>query len=168
MKFFNKVPDEFGDLLMREAENFYNTKTDPDQMPINEESGKKLAKIHPSWLTVGISDDDKVIGAAVIMPTQKELGEQFVAGNITEKELLEKTIPAKYYDAYYLCSILVLPEQRRKGNGTIISLAAIRRTAGDQLAGKYFFAWPYSDEGERLMEDIKKRLGIEIFVRSKR
>lgn len=149
--------------IRRLAEEFFQTADDPEQMPVSEESWKKIQKISRKCFTYAQTRKKELQGFALVIPTQKELMDMFLKKKISEKDLLNMTKPAKEYDALYLCTVFVLPEHRRKGMATkllkkLIGSAPIRK-------GAALFAWPYSKEGKLLASKLSKEYGRPIRLR---
>ncbi len=106
------------------AEQFFHTQEDPDQLVVNEEVMDRLLAIHPRTLNQEATADGPICWILLI-PTTSALMEEFLAGKIGERELLNRTTPGGSYEAIYLCSALVLPEHRSGGVARRVSVAAI-------------------------------------------
>ena len=91
--------------------------------------------------------------------------EDFLAEQINERELLEKTPVGGSYEAVYLCSALVLPEFRGKGLARSLAVDAVRSIRRDHPV-KTLFYWPFSVEGERLARSIARELNLPLRQRS--
>jgi hypothetical protein len=91
--------------------------------------------------------------------------EEFVAEQINERELLEKTPIGASYESVYLCSALVLPEHRRKGLARGLAIDAVRSILEDHPI-QCLFSWPFSAEGERLSKSIARGLNLPLRQRS--
>jgi hypothetical protein len=91
--------------------------------------------------------------------------EEFVGGQINERELLEKTPMSVSYEAVYLCSALVLPEHRGKGLARGLTVKAVKSIQSDH-AIRYLFFWPFSTEGEKLANSVARELGLPLRLRS--
>lgn len=131
------------------AEQFFGTASDPDQIPITKESFYKLQKLHPKTVVCKMENGEPV-SWVVILPTSNALAEKFLKGEITERELLNKTEPQERYEALYLCAAFTVPEFRRKGY--IIELGKEAIEAIPHIENVRFFAWPVSKEGKLLAE----------------
>lgn len=153
-KSFNKI-DEI-------SEQFFGTKNDPEQIPLNKESGDKLQKLHQKALLYEIENDEPV-GWAVVVPTSNELAEKFLKGEISERNLLDMTEPAERYEAFYLCAAFILPEYRRKG--LAVKLLKEQIDSIPHIENPTLFAWIYSQEGERLADKLEQELGMKIHRR---
>jgi len=149
--------------MIQLAQEFFNTKEDPDQISVDEETRARLLAIHPSTMTEVKNDDGPIVWILVI-PTTIAVMEQFLAKNINEQQLLQKTSPGGRYEAVYLCSALVLPEHRGKGMAKRTAVQAVREIQKGH-AIKDLFAWTFSVEGERLAVSIARELGLPLRLR---
>lgn len=148
---------------MRIAEEIFGTEKDPDQMPINEESVKKLDSIYEGWLGSVLDEEGEPIAWSVVLPTQTELMDKFLNNEITEKQLLEKTKPEDVYNSLYVASVITVPEQRSKGFATKVLSEAIERAP--LVDNAVIFAWPWSVEGRSLFDKIKSMVKKDIRVK---
>jgi GNAT superfamily N-acetyltransferase len=88
----------------------------------------------------------------------------FISKKIGEKDLLLKTPLKEKYEALYLCSVLVLPEERGKGLARrllIRSITAIQK----KHPIKAFFFWGFSKEGKRLAAVLGKEFALPVYSR---
>lgn len=83
----------------------------------------------------------------------------FLNGEITEKELLDKTRPGAAYECIYLCSATTLPEYRGQGNTKKLCLQAISAICASHPV-KSLFVWPFTPEGEKLAESLANQSGL--------
>lgn len=131
--------------MIQLADEVFATKSDPNQLDINEEVLDHLRKIHPA--TVSEYDDGHgPVAWILLIPTTVELMNQFIKGIISEKELYELTPLRTKYEAVYLCSAMVLEEYRRKGIAKQLTLAALESIRKDHPI-KSLFVWTFSKEG---------------------
>ena len=149
--------------MIRLAEEFFETKNDPDQISVNEETMRRLRRIHPSTLTEE-NDEKGPIAWILVVPTTHDLMEMFIAKHINERELLDRTPLQAEYDSLYLCSALVLPEHRRKGLARGLVCRAVDSIREDQPI-KDLFYWAFSVEGERLAASAARALGLPLCKR---
>jgi hypothetical protein len=149
--------------MIQLAQEFFNTKTDPDQISIDEETRAQLLAIHPNTMTEVRNDDGPIVWILVI-PTTTRVMEQFLREEINEQQILEKTPPGGKFEAVYLCSALVLPEHRGKGMAKRTAVQAVREIR-KQHSIKNLFAWTFSPEGEKLAVSIARELGLPLQIR---
>ncbi|AKM84183.1 TPA: hypothetical protein DCZ46_04090 [Candidatus Campbellbacteria bacterium] len=145
------------------AESIFKSAEDPNQMPINEESRKKLKKLSDDSLLYKIDEKENLISWVVTIPTSTEIMDKFLAKEINEKELFEQTKPNTEYDALYLCAIVTAPEYRNKGYAKEMTLEAISRF--EKTKDLKVFAWPTSKEGLNLARNLEKETGRKIYLR---
>jgi GNAT superfamily N-acetyltransferase len=89
---------------------------------------------------------------------------QFVAKQINEQELLDRTSPQGVYDAIYLCSALVLPEHRGKGVAKRLTISAIQSIQVDHPI-KHLFYWGFSVGGTKLATSVARDFGLPLHKR---
>lgn len=149
--------------LIAMADEAFDYRTDPDQIEVTDEQREKLLALHPSTMTAYNTPQGPAAWLMVI-PTTTEVMEQFIKGEITEKQLLQLTSPEDKFEAIYLCSALVLEEYRRKGiteKLTLDAIAAMRREHGI----KALYVWPFSDGGDKLAEKVAREVGLPLYKR---
>ncbi len=147
---------------MKIAEEFYGTETDPTQIPIGRESGEKLWRLHPNSELAKIENDEP-LSWVIVLPTQNTLADKFIKGEITERELLDRTEPKEIYEALYLCSAFTVPEHRHKGYATALLKEAIEGIP--HITDVRLFAWVYTSEGESLIKKLENEIGRTIELR---
>jgi len=146
--------------MIRLAEEFFGTRSDPAQISVTPEVSERLRLIHPHALTEERNEDGP-IAWMLLFPTTQALKEEFIAGRITERELLEKTPLGGPYTAVYLCSALVLPEFRRKGLATKLVSEALQAILKDHPIDTLFY-WAFSGAGEKLARTVSRRFGLPL------
>ncbi len=105
--------------MIKLAEEFFNMKNDPAQLSVDEDTMRRLLEIHPATLTER-TDENGPIAWMLIIPTTKEVMDDFLLRKITEKEILSRTPPGVKYDTIYFestshsISIRVVFQRRRK------------------------------------------------------
>jgi hypothetical protein len=149
--------------MIQLAQEFFNTKEDPNQISVDEETRARLLAIHPNTMTEVRNDDGPIVWILVI-PTTTRVMEQFLRKEINEQQILEKTPPGDKYEAVYLCSALVLPEHRGKGMAKRAAVQAVKEIQR-QHPIKQLYAWTFSPEGEGLAVSIAKELGLPLHLR---
>ncbi|MGA3287134.1 MAG: hypothetical protein ABSD46_06890 [Bacteroidota bacterium] len=149
--------------MIRLADEVFGMKQDPTQISVNTKVIARLRKIHPSTMTEK-STKNGPIAWILVLPTTKDLMKQFITKKINEQELLKRTSLRAEYDAVYLCSALVLPENRRKGLAKRLMCKAIR-SIQKQHPIKFLFYWAFSVEGKKLAVSIAKNLSLPLYKR---
>ena len=149
--------------MIQLAEEFFGTRNDPEQISVNEEVMERLRAIHPNTLSEQ-QNKDGPIAWILLLPTTQGLMRQFIGKNITEKELLDKTPLGETYDALYLCSALVLPEERGKGLAKRLASQAIKAIQKEHPL-KFLFVWEFSAEGEHLAEALAEESHLPLYRR---
>jgi GNAT superfamily N-acetyltransferase len=91
--------------------------------------------------------------------------DQFIEKKISERDILDRTLPGQSYDALYLCSALVLPEHRGKGIAKRVLMSAIETIRADHPIKSLFF-WAFSVEGERLAASVSRQYGLPLHRRT--
>ena len=145
------------------ANEVFSARTDLDQLDVDEKIMEKLQSIHPATLSEHVEGDGPVVWILLI-PTTTVVMEKFISKKIGERQLLEQTTPGEKYDSLYLCSALVLPEFRKKGLASKVTLNAVKEIQNDH-AIKTLFVWPFSNEGEQLATQLAKKLHLPLLTR---
>lgn len=150
--------------MIQLADEVFATKSDPNQLDINEEVLDHLRAIHPA--TVSEYDDGKgPVAWILLIPTTTELMNQFIEGSISEKELYELTPLNTKYETLYLCSAMVLEEYRRKGIAKRLTLKAVEAICKDHPI-KSLFVWTFSKEGLLSAEALARETKLPLHHRS--
>ena len=150
--------------MIKLAEEFFETKNDPEQISVTEEIMNRLHELHPGTMSE-VKNENGPIAWVLVIPTTHQLMEEFVSGAINEKELLDRTPYGIRYEALYLCSALVLPEERGKGLAKDLIIEAVR-SIQKQHPIKTLFYWSFSPEGKRLASSVAKEIGLPLRERS--
>lgn len=158
------MPDNYHRMIDLVTE-FFDTRNDPDQISVTEAERKKLWAIHPSTLSEMANEDGPIVWILMI-PTTQVVMERFLAGDISEQQLLERTKPGDTYDAIYLCSASVLPEFQRKGLAKQVALDAVDVICSSHPIRSLFF-WPFSNEGRKLALSIARARNLQLLERKK-
>jgi len=147
--------------MIQLAEDVFATRSDPDQLDINEEVLDRLRRIHPS--TVSEYDDGSgPVAWLLLIPTTIELMQRFLDHTITEKELFDQTPMETNYEALYLCSAMVLEEYRRNGITRKLALKAIEEIRKDHPL-KSLFVWSFTEEGDLAAERLSQLTGLPLY-----
>jgi ribosomal protein S18 acetylase RimI-like enzyme len=153
------APSNFERMVML-ANNVFDTRSDSSQLNVNEEVINRLHSIHPATLSE-YNDGNGPVAWILVFPTTSELMEKFIGNKISEQQLYDLTPLETDYTAIYLCSALVLPEYRKKGIATNLTVQAIENIKKDHSI-KSLFVWPFSKEGYELAEKIAVLTGIPL------
>lgn len=148
------------DRMIQLADEFFATKSDPNQISVTASVMDRLRQIHPATLTQQ-DDGDGPVAWMLLIPTTQELMEQFIDREVSEQELLEKTPLRGEYEAVYLCSALVLPEYRGRGLAKRLMCTAVKFIAVDHPI-KTLFYWAFSSEGEKLASSVARALHLPL------
>lgn len=149
--------------VLKISEEFFGTESDPEQMPINQESVDKLVSIHPDTILYKFDEMGQPIAWAVVVPTSLDVMNKFIHKKITERELLDQATEGKKFESVYVCAAFVLPEHRGKGHAKDLLIEAIRKVSSGRDLPLY--CWIYSEEGRKLSNSISRELGKPILNR---
>lgn len=150
--------------MIQLAEKIFATRTDPEQLDVDETVIAHLLEIHPSTVSEYNEGNGPCVWILVI-PTTTALMQQFLEKKITEKMLYERTPFHTKYEAIYLCSAMVLDEYRGKGIATRLTVEAVNAIAKEHPI-KALFVWPFSKEGDQLAKKISVLTQLPLFKRS--
>lgn len=151
--------------MMQLAEDTFAVRDDPEQLDVDEKVIQKLLKIHPYTLSEKVEGDGPVAWILLI-PTSEETMRKFIEKKIGEKELLEEAGNSSSYDAIYLCSALVLPEFRKKGLASELTLKGIQEIRKSHPI-RFLYVWPFTEEGDRLSNLLADKIQLPFFKREK-
>ena len=149
--------------MIQLADEVFSAHNDLAQLEVDEAVMRRLEQIHPATLSEHVEGDGPVVWILLI-PTTKDLMDRFVAEEISETELLNKTPLKGKYEALYLCSALVLPEWRKKGLATKVGLEAMKQIRADHPI-QYLFTWNFSPEGASLADNAARHEGLPLLKR---
>lgn len=150
--------------MIQMAEAIFDAHHDPDQLQVDEQVIEALIRLHPASVTE-LDEGDGPVVWILLIPTTVSLMQAFVDGKISEAQLLKETVPGERYDALYLCSAMVLPEYRKRGLATQLTLAAIQKIR-EQHPIQYVFVWPFTNEGKNLAVQIAKVCHLPLLERA--
>ena len=145
------------------ANEVFATKSDPDQLDVDENVIAHLKEIHVATVSEMADDKGPVIWILLI-PTTKALMDQFIAREITEQQLADLTPAHSSYEAIYLCSAMVLEEYRHKGLAKKMTRDAIHKMREDHPI-ETLFVWPFTEEGNGLADAIAKAANLPLLKR---
>ena len=156
----NPSPTNFQRMLAL-IDDVFATRSDPDQLQVDEAVIEKLQAIHPATLGEYNEGNGPCVWVLVI-PTTRAVMDDFLAGRITEQQPLDRTESGQPFEALYLCSATVLPEYRRRGLALQLCVDAINAI---QLKYplQYLYTWPFTPEGRALAEHVAKKTGLTLF-----
>jgi ribosomal protein S18 acetylase RimI-like enzyme len=156
------MPTNF-ERMLQLADEVFASRTDPNQIDVNEGVLNHLRRIHPSTVSAHEEGDGPVAWVLVI-PTTKKLMDDFMNGKISERDIYELTPLDIKYDTIYLCSAMVLEEYRRKGLAKELTLNAINAIRKDHPI-KSLFVWTFSKEGLDASKAIEKLTGLPLTIK---
>jgi hypothetical protein len=149
--------------LIQLSDEVFSSRTDPDQLNVNENVMEHLQLIHPDTLSE-FDDGNGPVCWLLCIPTTLDLMTKFINKTISERELYELTPLNAQYEAIYLCSALLLEEFRGKGIAQNLAVSAIAKIQIDHPIEALFF-WSFSKEGEKLAEKVSRLLGLPLYKR---
>ena len=149
--------------LIQLSDEVFSSRTDHDQLNVNENVMEHLQLIHPDTISE-YDDGNGPVCWILLIPTTLELMNQFINKEISESELYEQTPLNVKYEAIYLCSALLLEEFRGKGIAQNLALNAIENIKKDHTIKALFF-WSFSKEGEKLAEEVSGLIGLPLYRR---
>jgi GNAT superfamily N-acetyltransferase len=145
------------------SDEVFSSRTDPDQLNIDENVMEHLQLIHPDTISE-YDDGNGPVCWILCIPTTLDLMNQFISKEISERELFELTPLKTHYEAIYLCSALLLEEFRGKGIAQRLGLKAIENIKVDHSIKALFF-WSFSKEGEKLADKASRLMGFPLYKR---
>ena len=149
--------------MIQLSDEVFSSRTDPDQLNVNENVMERLQLIHPDSISE-YDDGNGPVCWILCIPTTLELMTQFINQKISERELYELTPLITKYEAIYLCSALLLDEFRGKGIAQELCIEAIEGIKIDHSI-KALFYWSLSKEGEKLAEKISGLIDLPLYKR---
>jgi len=149
--------------MIQLSDQVFSSRTDPDQLNVNEDVMEHLQLIHPS--TISEYDNGKgPVCWVLCIPTTLDLMNRFMDQKISERELYELTPLHTKYEAIYLCSALLLEEFRGKGIATGLAVEAVETIRADHDI-KALFMWAFSKEGEKLAQKLSGLMNLPLYKR---
>jgi GNAT superfamily N-acetyltransferase len=145
------------------SEEFFGTKSDPEQIEINQENADELYKLHSGTIIYKFNEKDEPIAWVTTIPTSIHVMNDFLDKKISERELMGLALKEKSFEALYLCGVFVLPEYRNMGYGKSMLLQGIEKVSQDKDIPLY--CWNYSEEGRMLIKSLSLVVGKEIKCR---
>lgn len=151
--------------MMQLADEVFAMHEDPTQLQVDPEVLEHLRRLHPATVSER-ADDDGPIAWVLLIPTTVALMEAFVAGELTEQALYDRTPLDTTYDAVYLCSAMVLEEHRRGGLAKQLTLDALERIRQDHPI-RSLFCWPFTPGGDALAVRIAEEAALPLRMRAR-
>jgi len=145
------------------SDEVFSSRTDPDQLNVNENVMKHLERIHLDTISE-YDDGNGPVCWILCIPTTMDLMTQFIHKKISERELYELTPLHTKYEAIYLCSALLLEEFRGKGIAQRLGVKAIENIKIDHPI-KALFTWSFTKEGEKLSEKVSDLVDLPLYKR---
>ena len=149
--------------LIELSDEVFSSRTDPDQLNVNEKVMEHLQLIHPDTISE-YDDGNGPVCWILCIPTTLDLMNQFINKEVSERELYELTPLNAKYEAIYMCSALLLEEFRGKGIAQRVGIKAIENIMLDHSIKALFF-WSFSKEGEKLADKASDLLGLPLYKR---
>ena len=149
--------------IIQLSDEVFSSRTDPDQLNVDEKVMEHLQLIHPDTLSE-YDDGNGPVCWILCIPTTLDLMNQFINKEISERELYELTPLNTKYEAIYMCSALLLEEFRGKGIAQNLAVQAIENIKRDHNIKALFF-WAFSKEGEKLAEKLSGLMGLPLYRR---
>jgi hypothetical protein len=149
--------------MLKLVNEFFDTRNDPEQLDVDDKIIARLKQMHPATLSE-LRDENGPYVWILIIPTQQQIMERFLSGELTETQLYEQTPLNASYDALYLCSASVLPEYRYKGLAKKATLDAINAIRENHPI-KSLFYWPFSNEGRMLAAAVARAAALPLYER---
>lgn len=149
--------------IIQLSDEVFSSRTDPDQLNVDEKVMERLELIHPNTLSE-YDDGNGPVCWILCIPTTLDLMSKFIEQKISERELYELTPLNTKYEAIYLCSALLLEEFRGKGIAQKLALQALENIKTDHPIKALFF-WAFSKEGEKLAEKLSGLVGLPLYRR---
>jgi len=149
--------------IIQLADQVFSSRTDPDQLNVDENVMAHLQLIHPDTMSE-YDDGNGPVCWILCIPTTLDLMTKFINQKISERELYELTPLNTKYESIYLCSALLLEEFRGKGIAQSIAVKAIESIKLDHSIKALFF-WAFSKEGEKLAEKLSGLMRLPLYKR---
>jgi len=157
------MPESNYERMIQLAESVFDTKSDPDQLDVDEKVIERLLKIHPSTVSE-FDDGNGPVVWILVLPTTSVLMNLFLSKEISEKELFYTTPIEANFDAIYLCSAMVLEEYRGKGLARKMTLEAVENIRKEHPI-KSLFVWAFSKEGDGLADRVAQLAELPLLKR---
>ncbi len=147
--------------MLQLADEVFATKNDLNQLDVNEEVMEHLQRIHPGSIAE-YDDGHGPVCWIIQIPTTRTLMEQFLADEISEKQLFKLTPLDVPYQAVYLCSGMVLEEYRRKGIAKKLAFDALSKIRESHPI-EALFVWAFTKDGDVASNALAKLSRLPLF-----
>ena len=143
------------------VEPFFQTESDPTQIPASSETYRRLLSIDSHCIAIRADKNDKIVSYAAVLPTTNELMTKFLKHEINEREMFNATTSSLVPESLYLMAIAVAKEYRGKGDvfGMMKEIIDHFKKLNQKIN---VFVWEFSEEGERFVSILEKRYGLSI------
>jgi len=142
------------------GERYFQTADDPSQSEATVENCQKIIAVDPHAFIIE-RVDGQLAAYSSVLPTSNAVKNDFLAGKITERELLAVATSEPAFETLYLLVSFVLAEYRKRG----IASRLVKEQIG-YFKGKYgindYYAWAWSEEGKKLISALGRDLKILI------
>lgn len=142
------------------ATELFGTDEDETQAQPTVENTLKLILVEKHDF-ICLKNAGNLVAWSAVLPTSKELMEQFLNRTINERELFDLAVAQPCFECLYLVAAIVLPKWRRRGIGTSLMKAQI-----EYFKNKYkiniFYALILTKEGKKLIGALERDLGASI------
>jgi len=147
--------------LLSFIEPFFETESDPAQIPATPESYQRLLALDSHTVALRADVTGRIISYAAVLPTARDLMERFMRHEITEREMFDATNPQPIPETLYLMAVAVAPDF--KGRGDVFGMMREMIDYFKQMNPNInLFVWEFSEEGKRFVSILEKRHGLSI------
>ncbi|EKD23999.1 MAG: hypothetical protein ACD_81C00131G0002 [uncultured bacterium] len=162
------IKEKYIEEVLKVGGEFFAQFNDPTEIKATRENYEKISSLHPSAYKFAVNEQGELIAWTVVIPTSKELANDFIERRITEQELLDKTEYSNTHDALYLFAAFTKPEYRGKGYVKKMTIAQVMEITENKPKETLVFAWTVSKEGEAAIVSVARDLGVVIKKRRKK
>ncbi|OGG55354.1 hypothetical protein A3D62_02270 [Candidatus Kaiserbacteria bacterium RIFCSPHIGHO2_02_FULL_49_11] len=147
--------------LLQFVEPFFQTESDPNQIPTTTEAYRKILSLDPHSVALRADQSGRIVSYAAVLPTTNELMNKFLNHEITEREMFEATQLQAIPESLYLMAIAVAKDFKGKGDvfGMMRDIITHFKDRNQDLK---LFVWEFSEEGKRFVSLLEKRYDLSI------
>lgn len=151
------------------AEAYFKTEDDPEQTPINDESGQWLLQRLPECFTI-VKFRGAVVGGGLFLPAPEGLLRKFANGTINERELFEAVsqLETNPWDGLYLCTGYLTAEHRDRGIGFVAAITMLHRLLRLHPQIRLTCYWAYNPAAKNFFakgEAYLRKIGLTVLER---